>query len=96
MTSKFEFIGFDTCLSGSIEYANILAPYAKYMIASAQVEPSSGWSYTPIVNEILKYPDSTGADLGKVICKEYKKGNKKNPNYHRRQKSKKHNNHHPI
>ena len=78
MTSKFEFIGFDTCLSGSIEYASILAPYTKYMIASAQVEPASGWTYTPIINQILKSPDTTGEALGEIICDEYKKANKKN------------------
>ena len=53
MSSPFDFIGFDTCLSGSIEYANILAPYAKYMVASADLEPNNGWYYTPIINSIL-------------------------------------------
>ena len=48
------------------------------MIASAQVEPASGWTYTPIVNEILKAPDTTGEALGEIICDEYKKANKKN------------------
>ena len=39
MSSKFELVGFDTCLTGSLEYANALAPYAKYMVASANFEP---------------------------------------------------------
>lgn len=71
MTDKFELIGFDTCLSGSIEYANVLAPYAKYMVASADSEPGDGWNYTPIVNHIVGNPDSTGLDVGKVIADSY-------------------------
>ena len=71
MTSKFEMIGFDTCLSGSLEYANLLAPYAKYMVASADLEPGEGWYYTPIVDSLIANPDITGADLGKVICENY-------------------------
>lgn len=71
MTSKFELIGFDTCLSGSLEYANLLAPYGKYMVASADSEPGSGWYYTGFINEILKNPDISGADVGNAICNDY-------------------------
>ena len=71
MTSKFELIGFDTCLSGSLEYANLLAPYGKYMVASADSEPGAGWFYTGFIDEILKNPDISGADVGKVICNDY-------------------------
>lgn len=73
MTSKFEMISFDTCLSGSLEYTNILAPYAKYMVASAELEPGDGWSYTDFINYILNNPDSTGDEVGKVICDAYAK-----------------------
>ena len=71
MTSKFEMIGFDTCLSGSLEYANLLAPYAKYMVASADIEPGDGWSYTEPINFLLNNPDASGAELGKVLCDSY-------------------------
>ena len=71
MTDKFELIGFDTCLSGSIEYANVLAPYTKYMVASADSEPGDGWNYTPIVDYIVKNPDATGKDVGTVIADSY-------------------------
>lgn len=71
MTSKFEMIGFDTCLSGSLEYANLLAPYGKYMVASADLEPGEGWYYTPVVDSLIANPDITGDELGKVICENY-------------------------
>ena len=71
MTDKFELIGFDTCLSGALEYANALAPYGKYMVASADVENGDGWYYTDIMNYLFKNPDATGLDLGKVIADSY-------------------------
>lgn len=71
MTSKFEMIGFDTCLSGSLEYANLLAPYSKYMVASADLEPGDGWVYRDPINFLLYHPDATGAELGREICNAY-------------------------
>ena len=71
MNRKFDFIGFDTCLSGSLEYTNVLAPYADYMIASAQTEPAAGWEYTTIVNTLLDNPDIEVNELGKVIVDSY-------------------------
>lgn len=41
MTDKFEFIGFDACLMSTFENANILAPYARYMFASEELEPGA-------------------------------------------------------
>ena len=71
LTDSFELIGFDTCLSGSLEYANILAPYAKYMVASADLEPGDGWNYTPIVDYLVNNPDASGQEVGKVITDSY-------------------------
>ncbi|MBE5934840.1 MAG: hypothetical protein E7262_03520 [Lachnospiraceae bacterium] len=68
MTSKFELVAFDTCLSGSLEYANILAPYANYMVASADVAIAKGFYYTKLLNYILENPSTTGRELGQVIC----------------------------
>ena len=41
-----EWIGFDACLMGSLEVANLCAPYARYMIASQEEEPGMGWDYS--------------------------------------------------
>ena len=70
-----EFIGFDACLMASLEVACALAPYARYMIASQEVEPGSGWDYSflqtlnystdtlELMNSILvTYRDSMEAD----------------------------------
>lgn len=42
---KLDWIGFDACLMAAAEVANLMAPYADYMIASEETEPGFGWNY---------------------------------------------------
>lgn len=46
---EFEYVGFDACLMANYETVNIVSPYAKYMVASEEVEPSGGWDYSAVV-----------------------------------------------
>ncbi len=71
MTDRFEFVGFDACLMGTVETANVLASYARYMYGSQETEPGSGWDYTAIGNFLNDNPDADGAQLGKVVCDSY-------------------------
>lgn len=73
MSERFEFIGFDACLMGTLETANILVPYAKYMYGSQELEPGNGWDYEAIFDHLAKDPEADGASLGKAICDSYKK-----------------------
>ena len=68
MTDRFEFIGFDACLMGTVETANILASYSRYMIGSQETEPGNGWDYTVIGNYLADNPGSNGAELGEAIA----------------------------
>ena len=43
---KMEFLGFDACLMGTIEAAEMADDYFHYMIASEEVELASGWDYS--------------------------------------------------
>ena len=43
--NKLDWVGFDACLMASAELACIWAPYARYLVASQEVEPSFGWNY---------------------------------------------------
>lgn len=43
---KLEFVGFDACLMASVEVAAMLSGYAKYLVASEEVEPGNGWDYS--------------------------------------------------
>lgn len=67
----FEFIGFDACLMGTLETANILASYARYMYGSEETEPGSGWDYTEIGDYLAAHPGADGAELGRVVCDSY-------------------------
>ena len=42
---KTDILGFDVCLLGNLEVALNVAPYADYMVASAELEPGGGWLY---------------------------------------------------
>lgn len=74
MTDKFEFIGFDACLMGTVETANILATYSRYMYGSEETEPGYGWDYTAIGDFLSNYPTADGAELGKVVCDSFYEG----------------------
>ena len=67
MTDKFEFIGFDCCLMGTAETANILATYARYFYGSQETEPGTGWDYTAIGNFLAQNPSANGGELGKEL-----------------------------
>ena len=71
MWQKFDFIGFDACLMGTLETANVLATYADYMYASEEVEPGTGWEYSSIMEYLAQNPTSSANDLGKALCDGY-------------------------
>ena len=71
MWDKFEFIGFDACLMSPLETANVMATYGKYMIASQESEPATGWEYSSIVEYLTQHPDTTGKQFGKSLCNSY-------------------------
>ncbi len=70
--AQFEVIGFDTCLMGSTELAAALSPYARYLVASEEVEPGHGWHFTPIIEALHSDPGMTGDQLGQVIVENFK------------------------
>ena len=66
--NPLEWIGFDACLMSSAETAFICAPFAKYMIASQETEPGTGWDYSFLkrASEGLR-----GDEMGKLIIESY-------------------------
>ena len=67
----YEMIGFDACLMATIEMADTLSGYAKWMVASQEVEPGIGWNYTGFLQALANDTGIGGAWLGKVICDEF-------------------------
>ena len=71
MTDRFEFIGFDACLMSTVETANVLATYARYLYASQETEPGSGWDYETIGTFLADDPSADGAELGRAVTDSY-------------------------
>lgn len=69
---KFEFIGYDACLMNTIEVADAMKEYGKYMIGSEEIEPGWGWNYTAITSSLNNNPVQDGKQLGMVIADSYK------------------------
>lgn len=66
---RLEWIGFDACLMNSLEIADLLSPYANYMIASQETEPGWGWNYGFLSETSENAID--GARMGKAIIDYY-------------------------
>lgn len=67
----FDLVGMDACLMGQLEVFSMLAPHARYAVASQEVEPALGWAYTSFLQELVRNPDMSGADLGRYIVESY-------------------------
>ena len=68
---KFDFIGFDACLMGTLETAIAVEPYADYMIASEETEPGTGWYYTNWLKLLNQSSSTNTLALGKQICDDF-------------------------
>ncbi len=69
----FDTIGFDACLMSSIEVASSVSPYAHYLIASEEIEPSHGWDYKTLLKELYTNPNIDGSAFGKIVSDSYLK-----------------------
>ena len=68
---KFDFIGFDACLMGTLETAIAIEPYADYMIASEEAEPGTGWYYTNWLKLLNQNSSTNTLNLGRQICDDF-------------------------
>ena len=68
---KFEMIGLDACLMSQLEVYTVLAPHARYAVASEETEPALGWAYTSFLQALNANPAMTGGDLAKLVVKSY-------------------------
>ncbi|RKZ60933.1 MAG: hypothetical protein DRR08_10050 [Candidatus Parabeggiatoa sp. nov. 2] len=56
-TEKFDLIGFDACLMGSIEVANTIRHHAHYLQASQELEPGHGWNWEEVIQRYANHAD---------------------------------------
>lgn len=69
--TKFDFVGFDACLMGTIETAYALRNSADYLIAAEEEEPGYGWSYTSWLKALSKNPSLDMKTLGSIIIDDF-------------------------
>ena len=69
-----ELIGFDTCLMATVDVAAVFQNFAKYLVASEEVEPANGWLYSSWLGALAEDPTMDGARLGRAICDSYYEG----------------------
>ena len=63
-----EFLGFDACLMATVETAYMAKDYARYLVASEELEPGYGWDYETWLSNLGQNPRMTGAEVGQVIA----------------------------
>ncbi len=68
---QFELIGFDACLMSQLEVYSAMAPFARYAVASEEVEPSLGWAYAAFLRHLVEQPGIDGAALAETIVDSY-------------------------
>ena len=71
-TGRFELIGFDACLMADLEVAKTLAPYARYLVASEEIEPADGWDYRALLARLTAAPAMDGEALGRAVIDGYR------------------------
>ncbi len=69
--ASFELIGFDACLMATVETAAAVEPFARYMVASQEVEPSHGWDYSAFFSKLGATSGLDGAEIGRIIADTY-------------------------
>ncbi|MBR2895804.1 MAG: hypothetical protein IKC03_09140, partial [Oscillospiraceae bacterium] len=69
-----ELVGFDTCLMATVDVAAVFQNFARYLVASEEVEPGNGWLYSGWLGELAANPAMDGDDLGIAICNTYYEG----------------------
>ncbi|CAN5480415.1 hypothetical protein BH10ACI2_BH10ACI2_08250 [soil metagenome] len=69
---KLDLIGFDACLMANFEVARTVAPYARTMVASEELEPGSGWNYTPLMTKLAQSPEMDSFALGRAVVDTYR------------------------
>lgn len=63
---QLDLLGFDACLMATYEVASTLAPVARRMLASQELEPGHGWDYASF--QVLRDAPDTDVDtLGRAI-----------------------------
>lgn len=67
-----DYLGFDACLMATVEVAKILQPYARYLGASQELEPGSGWDWKAVVETAARQPAPSLPEFGQIVATAYR------------------------
>lgn len=67
----FDVLGMDACLMSNLEVAYQVAPFARYLVASEEIEPNQGWPYDVVLARLKAQPDMDGAALVTAVVADY-------------------------
>lgn len=69
--TRYDLIAFDACLMQTMEVGQCLEPYADYLLASEESEPSSGMYYTAAFSKLAQQPNMDTIKFGAMMCSSY-------------------------
>lgn len=71
--TKYEFVGFDACLMGTLETALIFKDYTNYFLGSEDSTLASSWGYMDWIEKLNANPSMPTENLCKIIVDEFMK-----------------------
>jgi hypothetical protein len=66
-----DYIGFDACLMATLEVARTIHPYARYLGASQELEPGSGWDWQAVIEAASRQPAPSLPEFGQVVASSF-------------------------
>lgn len=68
---KFDIVGIDASLMGSLETASALSTYADYLVAPQAVQSEDSWNYKDFMQYLCDNPSVSDEDICREICDTY-------------------------
>ena len=66
-----DYIGFDACLMATVEVAHMLQPYTRFLGASQELEPGSGWDWQANTHTLASTPGIDMLDFGRASAEAF-------------------------
>jgi hypothetical protein len=69
---RIDVVGFDACLMAMVETGYALRRVARYMVASEELEPGTGWQYDRVLGPVVQNPEMLAEDFSRSIVDAYR------------------------
>ncbi|MBI4785080.1 MAG: hypothetical protein HY785_27815 [Oscillatoriophycideae cyanobacterium NC_groundwater_1537_Pr4_S-0.65um_50_18] len=71
VAAEVDLVGTDACLMSTTDFAAQIADNASVFVGSQELEPGTGWNYTPVIQDLKTNPAMTAAQLGSSLVTRY-------------------------